>query len=337
MQPLADGKARQVYLVLRDRITSGAMPYGAKLPPEPALAETHGVARITVRRALARLAAEGLVERRPSAGTRITFERTAPPVVADIANVLAALMEMGRRTRVKLLSFVYGLPPAPVAEALGLSPGQRTQRSQRVRLVDGEPFSYLTTHVPERIGVTYSEADLANEPLLSLLDRSGVEAECATQTIGAALAAPEVARALEVDVGAPLIELTRVVFDRAGRGVEHLHAFYRPDRYSIRMDLVRTGANAGREWSPAGRVAAWPKGPRKRKRKSVKPVSSTGPERRETDVRARNETEPPCVPADRRRGGRRERRSAGHARGAASAGPGRQGGHPPAGHRRARL
>ena len=271
--PRPDGKARQVYLVLRDRITSRAMPYGAKLPPEPVLAETHGVARITVRRALARLAAEGLVERRRSAGTRVTFERTSPPVIADIANVLASLMEMGRRTGVKLLSFEYGLPPAPVAETLGLGPGERTQRCVRVRLVDGDPFSYLTTHVPERLGITYSEAELATQPLLSLLDRSGVEAERATQIIGAALAAPEVARALGVDVGAPLIELTRVVLDRSGRGVEHLHAFYRPDRYSIRMDLVRTGANAGREWSPIGRVSAWPKGPRKRKRRSVKRVS----------------------------------------------------------------
>jgi GntR family transcriptional regulator len=263
MQPLADGKARQVYLVLRDRITSGAMPHGAKLPPEPALAETHGVARITVRRALARLAAEGLVQRRPSAGTRVTFERTAPPVVADIANMLASLMEMGRRTGVKLLSFEYAPAPAPIAEALGLGPEARTQQSVRVRLVDGEPFSYLTTHVPERVGVTYSKAELATRPLLALLDRAGVAAEAATQTIGAALAAPEVARALGVDVGAPLIELTRVVLDRSGRGVEHLHAFYRPDRYSIRMDLVRTGAAAGREWSPIGPAA--PQGQRKRK------------------------------------------------------------------------
>jgi GntR family transcriptional regulator len=266
MQPLADGKARQVYLVLRDRITSGAMPFGAKLPPELTLAETHGVARITVRRALARLAAEGLVERRPSAGTRVTFERTAPPVVADIADVLASLMEMGRRTGVKLLSFEYGSPPSFVAEALRLSPGERTQRSVRVRLVDGEPFSYLTTHVPERIGVTYSDADLATQPLLSLLERSGVEVESATQTIGAALATPEVARALEMDVGAPLIELTRVVLDRSGRGVEHLHAFYRPDRYSIRMDLVRAGAKAGRKWSPIARMPTGAKRPRGRKR-----------------------------------------------------------------------
>jgi GntR family transcriptional regulator len=247
---LADGKARQIYLVLRDRITSGAMPRGAKLPPEPQLAETHGVARITVRRALARLQAEGLVERRPSAGTRVVFERTAPPVTADIANVLAALKEMGRRTGVRLLSFAYREPPAPIGAALGLQARERTQYSVRVRVVDGAPFSFLTTHVPERIGVTYSEAELATQPLLDLLDRSGVKAERATQTIGAALATPEVAQALDVDVGAPLIELTRVVFDQDGRGVEHLHAFYRPDRYNFRMDLARTGREGGPEWSP---------------------------------------------------------------------------------------
>ncbi len=271
MQRLADGKARQIYLVLRDRITSGAMPYGEKLPPEPALAETHGVARITVRRALARLAAEGLVERRPSAGTRVVFERTAPPVTADIANVLAALKEMGRRTGVRLLSFAYDEAPPPIAEALGLGARERTQRSVRVRLVDGAPFSYLTTHVPERIGRTYSEAELATQPLLALLDRSKVKADRATQTIGAALATPEVAQALEVDVGAPLLELTRVVFDQAGQGVEHLHAFYRPDRYNFRMDLARTGIRGEPEWSPIGGIV-WPKPPRKKKPKSTKRV-----------------------------------------------------------------
>jgi GntR family transcriptional regulator len=31
----------------------------------------------------------------------------------------------------------------------------------------------------------------------------------------------------------------RVVYDREGRGVEHLHALYRPDRYQLEMELVR--------------------------------------------------------------------------------------------------
>jgi GntR family transcriptional regulator len=40
------------------------------------------------------------------------------------------------------------------------------------------------------------------------------------------------------------------VFDRSGRGVEHLHALYRPDRYSLEIDLVRSGKDS-RNWRPA--------------------------------------------------------------------------------------
>ena len=120
----------------------------------------------------------------------------------------------------------------------------------RVRIIDGKPFSYLTTHVPERIGVTYSEPELASQPLLALLERSGVTVDRATQEIGAVLASPEVARALGVAIGSALIALTRVVYDNRGRGVEHLHALYLPDRYAFRMDLDAPGGAGGRRWSP---------------------------------------------------------------------------------------
>jgi GntR family transcriptional regulator len=83
-----------------------------------------------------------------------------------------------------------------------------------------------------------------------LLERSGLTAERATQTISATLASPEVADALQLDLGSPLIALTRVVYDRSDRGVEHLHALYRPDRYSFQFDLVRTGSTGRRRWPP---------------------------------------------------------------------------------------
>jgi GntR family transcriptional regulator len=57
-----------------------------------------------------------------------------------------------------------------------------------------------------------------------------------------------------VRTGSPLIELVRVVCDRSGRAVEHLHALYRPDRYAFEMDLVRSGA-AAKAWSPVMRRA----------------------------------------------------------------------------------
>jgi GntR family transcriptional regulator len=246
---LQEAKARQVYLVLRDRITSGAMNFGARLPNENDLAQAHGVSRVTVRRALAELQRERLIDRRRSVGTRATYRPSPAPITADISGVLANLADMGRRTKVQLLAFSYVPANGPAAEALGARDHEMLQRSVRVRSVDGLPFSYLLTHVPERIGVTFSAQDLAACPLLELLERSGVKVERAAQRISAGLAAPDVARALGVKTGSPLIELVRIVYDRDGRGVEHLHAQYRPDRYSFEIDLVRSGGARKRSWS----------------------------------------------------------------------------------------
>jgi len=245
---LGEAKAKQVYLVLRDRILSGAAGYGSRLPTENELAQFHGVSRVTVRRALGELARERLIERRPSAGTRVVYRPAPAPITADIADVLANLADMGRRTAVELLSFGYVPAEGAVAQALGIGPDQLLQRSVRVRSVDGLPFSYLTTHVPESVSVTFTRQELATRPLLDLIERAGVKVEHARQRISAGLATPDVAKALGVRSGSPLIELVRVVYDQAGRGVEHLHALYRPDRYAFEIELVRSGAARTKAW-----------------------------------------------------------------------------------------
>ncbi len=247
---LGEAKAKQVYLVLRDRILGGAVYFGDRLPTENELAEVHGVSRVTVRRALGELARERLIERRRSAGTRVIYRPASGPISADISGVLANLADMGRRTAVKLLSFDYVPAEGAVAQALGVGPDQFLQRSVRVRSVDGVPFSYLTTHVPESISITFTKRDLGTRPLLELLERAGVKVENAHQRISAGLATSDVAAGLDVHTGSPLIELVRIVRDEAGRGVEHLHALYRPDRYSFEIDLVRSGEAPSKAWSP---------------------------------------------------------------------------------------
>ncbi len=253
-EAIETSKTRRVYLTLRDRISSGELMPGTRLPSEPDLADLHDVSRVTIRRALAELEREGLISRRPGAGTFITARTIKRPIVADLSNALAHLVEMGRSTDVRLLQFGYVDATPEVAEALKLDPGEKVQRSVRVRIIDGEPFSYLVTHVPQRIGVTYSEAELGVKPLLTLIERSGVKVDRATQTITAALAGPDVAEALGIDIGAPVLSLTRVVSDVKRRGIEHLAAFYRPDRYSFQMDLIRIDSGGDRLWSPVERL-----------------------------------------------------------------------------------
>jgi GntR family transcriptional regulator len=86
---------------------------------------------------------------------------------------------------------------------------------------------------------------------LTLLERSGAKPDHASQTVGASAATPEVAEALGVPVGEALLSIERTVFDRQGRGIEHLLALYRPDRYRLHLRLARRGPEGARRWQPA--------------------------------------------------------------------------------------
>jgi GntR family transcriptional regulator len=83
-----------------------------------------------------------------------------------------------------------------------------------------------------------------------LLERSGVTVESAQQSVTATLAAPEVAAALGVSVGSPLLSLRRVVRDSAGQAVEYLAALYRADLFRLEMTLNRVGVDDKRHWEP---------------------------------------------------------------------------------------
>ena len=245
------GKARRVYLLLRDDIARGLFEDGAHLPGEQRLAEQYDVSRVTVRRALDALARDGLIERRAGSGTIARPARGATrPLVGDFASLMPQVVEMGEATEARLLAFSYAAAPAPIARALGLGPGQRVQTAVRVRLLNGRPFSHLVTHVPEAIAQNYSEADLATTPLFRLLERGGVDIAGAHQSVSATLAPPDVAEALDVSVGSALLALERVVRDTGGRGVEHLTALYRPDMFRLSMSLHRVGGQENRHWEP---------------------------------------------------------------------------------------
>jgi GntR family transcriptional regulator len=250
-KPPDGDKARRVYLLLREEISNGDFTAGTLLPGENRLAETFDVSRVTVRKALEALAADGWIEKRLGAGS-VVLERPAEDqtLAADLASLMPQIVEMDRATTARLMAFSYGTAPAYVAKALNLAQDAKVQRAVRVRSAGERPFSYLTTYVPEDIARSYDETDLASQPLFRLLERTGVRIDGAKQSVTAALATPDVADALAVSEGSPLLSLRRTVWDASGRGVEYLAALYRPDMFRLEMTLSRVGTGDARHWEP---------------------------------------------------------------------------------------
>lgn len=95
----ARGTWAQIADTLRARIAAGELPAGSLLPSEAALCGEYGVVRNTVRRALAALEAEGLIETLPGRGrmvrARDETRRGTLPQYRRIAAELRAEIERG--------------------------------------------------------------------------------------------------------------------------------------------------------------------------------------------------------------------------------------------------
>ncbi|MEM9106808.1 MAG: GntR family transcriptional regulator [Pseudomonadota bacterium] len=241
---------QQIFVILRNKIYSGELSVGERLQSEQELCVQFGVSRITARRALSKLAESGLVERQRGSGTRVAAQANAHrPVMASMDGLIENVGHIGRTTDVRVLE--HGLVPASgeASAALDLQPGTTVQRAIRVRSQGATPMTFLVTWIPTDVAHLIEGQDMSSTPLLILLEDAGVSVDSAHQTISATIADSEVATALGIAAGSPLIEVRRIVSSSSGRPIEYIKVLYRPEFYRFEMNMRRVEHAEGRAWS----------------------------------------------------------------------------------------
>src|SRR3954454_20872804 len=114
--PLRRASGEPLYAQLaRDlaaRVRRGTLPPGARLPPEPALAQAYGVNRLTVREALTSLTRQGLVRRVHGVGSFVADAPVRHRLGGDDARLAETLRSEGLTMRQDLLDAASGPPEA---------------------------------------------------------------------------------------------------------------------------------------------------------------------------------------------------------------------------------
>jgi GntR family transcriptional regulator, phosphonate transport system regulatory protein len=227
---------QQISDALRADLAGGRYPPGARLPTEAALAARFGANRHTVRRALAALAADGLVAARRGAGV---FVRAAPTDYAlgrrprFRANIAAA----GRTPESRLLRLETRAADRREAAALALSPGNPVHVAQRLGLADGAPVSLATSVFPAARLPGLPEALRATGSITAALAACGVADYTRARTrISAEPASASEARHLLCAEGAPLLRTVSVNVDADGRPVEYGRTLFPGDRVQLVVD-----------------------------------------------------------------------------------------------------
>lgn len=246
----AEPPFRRVANELRSQILNGELAPGAKLPSENKLAEQHGVTRVTARKGIALLKAEGLVNSSQGKGA---FVRERPHVrmlstgtnyrerrSTGVANYNAEAAAQGQVAR-QLIREVGEAPvPVDVADHLEVEEGSTVAIRRRLFVIDDKPMQLVDSYYPAELAA--GTKLLAAKPI-----RGGAHAVIEdpdgpirrrivqfVEDLDVRMPTPEEVESLKIPSGVPVARVIRTAYDASGAPVEVNDSIVPCDRHKFR-------------------------------------------------------------------------------------------------------
>lgn len=217
---------------LRNAIQRSVLRPQEALPPERDLAADFDVSRITVRKALDALVAEGLLTRRQGAGTFVAGR--VEKQFSKLTSFSEDMAARGRAVRSEWLLRDAGAVSPDESLSLGLGPGTRVYRFHRIRFADDMPMALEYSTIA---GFALGSTDAVGKSLYAALEETGYRPVRALQRLRAVLFSQEQAKLLDVEPGSAGLYIERRGFLEDGRVVEATQSWYRGDAYDFVAEL----------------------------------------------------------------------------------------------------
>jgi GntR family transcriptional regulator len=222
---------RQLAAVLEGAIGHGQLKPGDRLDSEGVLSARYAVSRITLRQAVELLVRKQILVRKQGKGTFVT----APAVRHDLRRLhglLGSLFSQAESASARLLHYELRVPPADVAEALGLEPLVDALSLQRLYFIDSKPVALTEAWlIPAVAALPRAKAELISTE--DMMCSVGIRIASTQVAIRAEAAGAPVGRLLQVSARAPVLVLRRTALGADGAAKEVGQVWFCSDSYQF--------------------------------------------------------------------------------------------------------
>ncbi len=225
-----------------EQVMSGALPVGAKLPPEASYAAKLGISRSTLRLAFAELERVGVLERKKRSGTQIISDQPKPRFNMNTTDI-NELLSLGRETELSNIT-TNTVRTADIPQLEGyVSETDYWLQVYGTRTLDGEakPFNVSRVYVPARYAGIEPLFQKKETSVFRTIEKSfNVSVARVSQAAKAISCPQEEAEILGLALGAPVLQIEAQLYVQDGSLMEVSVAIFDPDRFQVRTD-VRIG------------------------------------------------------------------------------------------------
>ena len=226
----------QLAKTLELAITEGRYQPDEALPSERTLAETLNVSRVTARAAIDQLVEQGLIVRKRGSGNYIAPRIEQP--LSHLSSFSEELRKRGYTPSSRWLERTVSVAMIDEQLTLGLSPGARVARLERLRLADDVVMAYEVSVIPLTV---LPDPMAVDGSLYEHLQKSQNAPVRALQHIRALNAQPRLAEQLGVPDRQAVLFITRIGYLASGQAVELTHSYCRSDYYDFVAEMRREG------------------------------------------------------------------------------------------------
>ncbi|HMO59565.1 MAG TPA: GntR family transcriptional regulator [Roseiflexaceae bacterium] len=226
----------QLEHALREQLQQGQWKAGDLFPSERELMQRAGVSRATVRQALSALMHAGLLQRIHGRGTFVAAPRIEQPLHAAYS-FAEQIRQLGKSLIDRLIQSQV-LPADPIlAQSLGLPAGEPVIHIQRLRLLEGVPFTIDNFFVAQRLCPDLLKRSIDGSLYQLLAEGYDLPVLRCVDTLEPIVADRAAALYLQVAPGAPLMHVERIGYTRGDLPLHMAHNYIRGDMCRFRIRL----------------------------------------------------------------------------------------------------
>lgn len=225
-----------VKMDILDKIKQDEYPVGCQLPTDMEFCELYNVSRITIRRALSELEAEGYIERRQGKGSYVKF-KDIKQSIQKFYSFTNEMIKMGFVPSSIFLKLEKIKPDERVKQYLQIKDDEMVYLLERLRLADEKCIAYDRSYMPESVVPNFSKEMLVEGSLYKSLEKYyGCKPDNSEETIEAITITNEDATKMRIKQNSPVLLVNRVSYSNE-KIVEYNYRIVNSKVYKYRFKL----------------------------------------------------------------------------------------------------
>jgi DNA-binding GntR family transcriptional regulator len=233
----------QIQLRLKDAIEKGEWNSNEFIPSERELSSKFNVSRITTKKAIINLRAEGYLKIIKGKGAIVAKSKIEEHFFYNVITSYQELKDKGYKVENKIFKFEIIKPEQTIIENLNLSSEDKVYYIERLRFINDEPYHYTKSYLPLYLYKNLNVKDLIENSIYDLLTNKYKQIISKIEKVfEASKTSFEDSKLFNTSVNFPLLFFINKTFNTDNKPIEFSYNKIRGDlsKFKVVVDVNKT-------------------------------------------------------------------------------------------------